>query len=80
MGKVSYHVNAIAPGYFLTPLVRSLIEGDGMDPTVIGKQFLPLGRMGRPEEMGPLVVYLASAASDYMTGEIIIIDGGEMVR
>ncbi|MFH1480232.1 MAG: glucose 1-dehydrogenase [Pseudomonadota bacterium] len=77
-----YHinVNAIAPGYFLTPLVRSLIEGDGMDPTVIGKQFLPLGRMGRPEEMGPLVVYLASPASDYMTGEIIIIDGGEMVR
>ena len=77
-----YHinVNAIAPGYFLTPLVQSLLNRDGVDPKTVGEQFIPLGRVGRPEEMGPLVVYLASSASDYMTGEIILVDGGEMVH
>ncbi|MFH1351620.1 MAG: 3-oxoacyl-ACP reductase family protein [Pseudomonadota bacterium] len=77
--RYNINVNAIAPGYFLTPLVKSLLDRDGVDEKTVGKQFVPLGRLGRPEELGPLVVYLASPASDYMTGEIIVIDGGEMV-
>jgi len=78
--RYNIHVNAIAPGYFLTPLVKNLMDRDGVDPVAVGKQFVPLGRLGLPEELGPLVVYLASRASDYMTGEIILIDGGEMVH
>ncbi len=37
---------------------------------------VPARRTGRPEEIGPLVVYLASAASDYVTGQIVFLDGG----
>ena len=37
---------------------------------------MPARRTGRTEELGPLVVYLASAASDYVTGEVVFIDGG----
>jgi gluconate 5-dehydrogenase len=37
---------------------------------------VPARRTGRPEELGPLVVYLASAASDYVTGEVVFGDGG----
>jgi len=73
-------VNAIAPGYFLTALVKSLIQKDGLCEKAVGKKFIPLGRLGKPEELGPLIVYLASSASDFMTGELIVIDGGEMVR
>ena len=39
-----------------------------------------MGREGRPEELDPLVAYLASSASDYVTGETIFIDGGELAR
>jgi NAD(P)-dependent dehydrogenase (short-subunit alcohol dehydrogenase family) len=38
---------------------------------------VPARRLGRPEELGPLVVYLASAASDFMTGEVVFLDGGQ---
>jgi len=77
-----YHinVNAIGPGYFLTPLVQSLMDRDGVDENHVAKQAIPLGRLGRPEELGPLVVYLASSASDFMTGECIYIDGGTLIR
>jgi gluconate 5-dehydrogenase len=38
--------------------------------------FLPIGKLGKPEDFGPLAVFLSSSASDYMTGEMIIADGG----
>ena len=41
-----------------------------------GGEFLPTGKLGKPADFGPLAVYLASAASDYMTGEMFIADGG----
>jgi NAD(P)-dependent dehydrogenase (short-subunit alcohol dehydrogenase family) len=46
----------------------------------INRKKIPVGREGRPEELGPLVVYLASSASDFMTGETIFIDGGELAK
>lgn len=67
-------VNSISPGPFATELNRPLLE----DP-VKSAEFLsriPVGRWGRVEELGPLVVFLASEASGFITGADILIDGG----
>lgn len=71
-------VNAVAPGYFRTALNESAID----DP-VVGTKLLrsiPLKRVGQPEEIGPLLVYLASDASSYMTGSVVVIDGGQTAK
>jgi 2-deoxy-D-gluconate 3-dehydrogenase len=67
-------VNAIAPGWFVT----SMNEAAFQDPRTSERLLrnVPARRTGRTEELGPLVVYLASAASDYVTGEVVFIDGG----
>ena len=68
-------VNAICPGGFMTaPNVRWSAE----HPEVISKfrELIPQGDFGRPEDLGPLAVYLASDASRYMTGAALVIDGG----
>ncbi len=67
-------VNAIAPGWFDTDMSAPAWA----DPQV-GQRLvrdIPARRIGRPEEVGPLAVYLASAASDFMTGQTIFLDGG----
>ncbi|OBH50719.1 short-chain dehydrogenase [Mycobacterium mantenii] len=64
-------VNSVSPGYILTELVEPLTEYHRQwEPKI------PLGRIGRPEELTGLYVYLASEASSYMTGSDVIIDGG----
>lgn len=68
-------VNAICPGGFMTePNVR----WSTLHPEVIEsfRSQIPLGEFGRPEDLGPLAVYLASDASRYMTGAALVIDGG----
>ena len=64
-------VNSVSPGYIRTELVEPLTEYHALwEPKI------PLGRMGRPEELTGLYVYLASEASSYMTGSDVVIDGG----
>jgi sorbose reductase len=64
-------VNAVSPGYILTELVEPLAEYHALwEPKI------PMGRLGRPEELTGLYLYLASEASSYMTGSDIVIDGG----
>ncbi|HEX5254156.1 MAG TPA: SDR family oxidoreductase [Mycobacterium sp.] len=64
-------VNSVSPGYILTELVEPLTEYHRQwEPKI------PLGRIGRPEELTGLYVYLASEASSYMTGSDVVIDGG----
>jgi sorbose reductase len=64
-------VNSVSPGYIRTELVEPLTEYHAQwEPKI------PLGRMGRPEELTGLYLYLASEASSYMTGSDIVIDGG----
>jgi NAD(P)-dependent dehydrogenase (short-subunit alcohol dehydrogenase family) len=67
-------VNAIAPGYMGTPMAQPFFD----DPQYGGLWIdaTPMKRPGRPEELGPAAVFLASEASSFITGEILVIDGG----
>lgn len=71
-------VNAIAPGYFATALNADIHE----DPTMSAKvvRAVPAGRFGQAGELQPWVRLLAGAASDFMTGEVVVIDGGQSAR
>lgn len=66
-------VNAIAPGFFATAVLETSELRDFFGDKV---RFIPVGRGGSPDEIGPLAVLLASSASDYITAEVFIIDGG----
>jgi NAD(P)-dependent dehydrogenase (short-subunit alcohol dehydrogenase family) len=68
-------VNAIAPGWFLTPMNAAAFADERIRERLL--RDVPARRTGKPEELGPLVVYLASPASDFMTGEVVFIDGGQ---
>jgi len=73
-------VNTISPGYMRTQLVEDLLNtpiGQEMEPKWLER--IPLGRMGQVTDLQGAVVYLASEASDYMTGHDMIIDGGYCV-
>ena len=65
-------VNAIAPGFFPTRMTEAVLRRSERE-IVAG---IPLGRLGRPDDLKGLAVFLASAASDYLTGQVIALDGG----
>ena len=66
--------NAIGPGYFATPLNRALHEDPEFDAWL--RKRTPAGRWGRVEELGGAAVFLASAASDFVNGQTLYVDGG----
>jgi 2-deoxy-D-gluconate 3-dehydrogenase len=68
-------VNAIAPGAFSTSAQRSVLESPELLERRLRK--IPARRMGLDEEIGPLVCYLSSPLSDFVTGSVFVIDGGE---
>lgn len=68
-------VNAIAPGGFMTDPNRKWFREKPELHDIFVSQ-IPMGRLGEPDELGPLAVFLASDASSYMTGATLIIDGG----
>jgi gluconate 5-dehydrogenase len=70
-------VNAIAPGYFATEMNRALIDNVEFNAWVCKRT--PAGRWGDPDELAGLAVFLASDASRYMTGQLLVIDGGMSV-
>jgi len=72
--RYNIQVNAMAPGWFVTDMNSQAFD----DPKVRERLLrdVPARRTGRLEEIGPLVVYLASSASDYMTGQTVFLDGG----
>ena len=68
-------VNAILPGWFVTDLTESIPAQDPARYELISRR-IPTGRWGQPEELRGAAVFLASAASDYVTGAVLAVDGG----
>jgi 2-dehydro-3-deoxy-D-gluconate 5-dehydrogenase len=76
--KSGVQVNAIAPGAFETDAQSAVLESPEMLTRRLRK--IPARRMGDSDEIGPLVCYLASRKSDFATGAVYVIDGGESSR
>lgn len=77
-GQFGVQVNAIAPGAFETEAQSAVLASDEVLARRLRK--IPAGRMGRGEEFGPLACYLASPLSDFMTGTVVVFDGGEVSK
>jgi gluconate 5-dehydrogenase len=73
-GELGIQANAIGPGYMLTDMNEALVNDETFDSWV--KARTPARRWGRPEELAGTTIYLASAAADYVNGQIIYVDGG----
>ncbi len=71
-------VNAIAPGYIATDNTQALQDDPERSASILGR--IPAGRWGNPEDFKGPIVFLSSAASDYVTGHVMLVDGGWMGR
>jgi NAD(P)-dependent dehydrogenase (short-subunit alcohol dehydrogenase family) len=76
--RYGIQVNALAPGYFATPLNAGLRADPQAAARVV--RAIPARRFGSPDELSPWLLLLAGPESDFMTGEVIVIDGGQSVR
>ena len=72
------NVNAIAPGYMRTSNTAALQQDETRNRQILER--IPAGRWGEPSDLGGAAVFLASAASDYINGEVLVVDGGWMGR
>ena len=72
--QYNINVNAIAPTFIETPFTKPMFEKEGFREYVLGN--IPLGRVGKPEDITGAVIYLASEASNMVTGHILLVDGG----
>jgi 2-deoxy-D-gluconate 3-dehydrogenase len=75
--RYGIQVNCVAPGYMNTDIPRAALADPRTRELFLSK--IPARRIGEPEDIGPLVVYLASPASDYMTGQTLYLDGGQTI-
>lgn len=72
--QYNINVNAIAPTFIETPFTKPMFEKEGFREYVLGN--IPLGRVGTPDDVTGAVIYLASEASNMVTGHILLVDGG----
>ena len=68
------NVNAVAPGYMVTSMNTRILEDEARNASITAR--IPAGRWGTPEDMKGTVIFLASHASDYLSGAVIPVDGG----
>lgn len=72
-------VNGVAPGYIRTAQALSREHSLGPEGLEQAASFIPLGRVGEPEDIADVILFLASPAARYMTGQVIAVDGGLLV-
>lgn len=78
LGEHNVQVNAIAPGYFATALTMATRSDPESSRRVV--EHIPAGRWGDPADLMGATVFLASHASDYVNGQVLVVDGGYLVR
>ena len=82
LGEENIRCNAIAPGWIASELsetyLRSLPDAAAAQEAL--RRLHPLGRVGRPEDVGDLAVYRASDRSSFLTGEVMVLDGGRTAK
>jgi gluconate 5-dehydrogenase len=74
LGRYGIRCNGICPGYFMTEMAEPVTSNAQMKEIV--RSHISVGRWGRPEELGGAAVFLASDASSYMNGQMLMVDGG----
>ncbi|AYG61778.1 SDR family NAD(P)-dependent oxidoreductase [Rhizobium jaguaris] len=79
LAKDGIRVNGIAPGYIRT--AQLLSEENSLGPVGAEKaaEFIPMGRLGEPEDIADVIAFLASKSARYMTGQVLVVDGGLLV-
>ncbi len=75
--KYNIQVNALCPGYFLTPMNQKFFASKAGQEII--QKNIPMGRLGQVEELKGAAIYLASSATDFMTGSCLVIDGGQTI-
>jgi 2-deoxy-D-gluconate 3-dehydrogenase len=77
LAKYNIQVNALVPGWVATEMTVAAQSGAAFDEIIMRT---PAGRFGQPEEMAGAAVFLASHASDFVTGSMLCVDGGYAIR
>lgn len=76
--SLGININAIAPGYMATDNTKALREDPVRSKAILDR--IPAGRWGTPGDLADVAVFLASPASDYVNGHVLVVDGGWMAR
>lgn len=79
LAPTGVRVNGIAPGYIRTAQALSREHSLGPEGLEQAADFIPMGRVGEPEDIADVIVFLASDAARYMTGQVVTVDGGLLV-
>lgn len=79
LARNGIRVNGIAPGYIRTAQLLSKEHSLGPEAAETVGEIIPLGRIGQPEDIADVALFLASDAARYMTGQVVVVDGGLLV-
>lgn len=79
LARDGIRVNGVAPGYIRTAQLLSETHSLGPAGAEKAKDFIPMGRLGEPEDIADVILFLASSAARYMTGQTVVVDGGLLV-
>jgi 3-oxoacyl-[acyl-carrier protein] reductase len=79
LARKGVRVNGIAPGYIRTAQLLSKEHSLGPEGAEAAAPIIPMGRLGEPQDIADVVVFLASSGARYITGQIIVVDGGLLV-
>ena len=79
LARDGIRVNGIAPGYIRTAQLLSKEHSLGPEAAEKAGEYIPMGRIGQPEEIADVALFLASNAARYMTGQVVVVDGGLLV-